>query len=172
MRQEVMGGQATRGRVVGDGLLFTVLVLFQVAARCHIRLVLVYLRGSFLFSKSDYFFFQKSSFFFKLQSLFLVNSFKVLKFGLQLWNKGAVLTNDTEWQQMHRNVLWLRTQLLMLIYTVTYITFLMSPKFRFQEKIYIWNCLSNLNFKKIQCKKYMKKNIIKNHIASWTNLSL
>lgn len=71
--------------VAGDGLLLTILVFLQVAA--HKGLVLVYLRGSFLFRERDYFFFQKSSLLLKLHSLFLVNSFEMLKFGLQLENK-------------------------------------------------------------------------------------
>lgn len=71
--------------MVGDGLLLTVLVLLQVAA--HKGLVLVYLGGSFLLRERDYFFFQKSSLLLQLHSLFLVNSFEVLEFGLQLGNK-------------------------------------------------------------------------------------
>lgn len=78
-------GQGYPRWVAGDGLLLTILVLLQVAA--HKGLVLVYLGGSFLFRERDYFFFQKSSLLLKLHSLFLVNSFEVLEFGLQLGNK-------------------------------------------------------------------------------------
>lgn len=65
-------------------LLLSVSVFLQVATRCHKALVLVDLGGGFPFRESNYFFFQRSSLLFKLHSLFLVNSFKLLKFGLQL----------------------------------------------------------------------------------------
>lgn len=68
----------------GKGLLLAVLVLPQVAAWGHKGLVLVYLRGSFLLGESDDFFFKKPSLLFQPQLLLLVDSFKVLKLGLEL----------------------------------------------------------------------------------------
>ena len=64
-----------------------VLVLPQVTAWGHKGLVLVYLRGSFLLGESHDFFFQKSSLLFQPQLLLLVDSFKVLKLGLELWSQ-------------------------------------------------------------------------------------
>lgn len=87
-------GAGPQDRVAGL-LLLSVLVLLN-AATCRQKwLALEEVAGSFLLTESNWFFLQISSLFFKFYPLLLVNSFKMLKFGLKLQNKRTVPTVGT-----------------------------------------------------------------------------
>ena len=127
-----------RDRVAGL-LLLSVFVLPNAATWRQKWLVREQLTGSFLLSKSNRFFLQHSSLFFKFHSLFLMNSFEVLKFGLKLWSKQTVPITDTMWQHSHGSHFHLSQ------------TTLSPPPNSFMLLAMLpgkaWNCLGNFHFK-------------------------